>query len=437
MSGTEISLSEVAKAVEGINKAWESEKAAREEMAAEVKKFGAAYPETVEKIEKMGDEITRLNKVAEEAVLAAKRATRVVTDEHGEAVDLDAKAAAWARDVARETKAADDAKGFNADAMSEYKRAFEKLIRANMRAEVLSDGERKALSVGSQSDGGYFVSPDMSGRIVAKVFETSPVRAYASVQAISTDTLEGFYDNDEAGYGWVAELDARPATSTPQVGKWSIPVHEMYAMPKASQKLLDDAAINIEAWLSAKIADKFARAENAAFVTGDGVGKPKGFMQAAESSDLTVGVEQFDTGASGAFAAAPAGGDVFINALYGLKATYRQNATWFMNSATFAAARKLKDSNGAYVWAPGITVGQPATILGRPVATFEDMAAIAANSLSIAVGDMGAAYQIVDRIGISMLRDPYTSKPNVLFYARKRTGGDVINGEALKFIKFG
>lgn len=436
MSEHDISLQEVAKAVEGINKAWEDEKKAREEVAAEVKKFGAALPETQDKLTRLDAEIAKLHKITEEAVLAAKRASRTVTDEKGNEIDMDAKAADWARFVGKQTGMVDEAKGFNADAMGEYKRAFERLVRANMRVEMLSDAERKALSVGSQTDGGYFVDPDMTGRIVAKVYETSPVRAYASVQVISTDTLEGFYDNDEVGYGWVAELDSRAATTTPSVGKWSIPVHEMYAMPQASQKLLDDAAINIETWLSAKIADKFARAENNAFVVGDGIGKPKGFMAAAESTDLTVGVEQFDTGVSGGFAAAPAGGDVLISALYGLKAPYRQNATWFMNSSTFAAARKLKDSDGAYHWAPGIAVGQPATILGRPLATFEDMADISAGSLSIAVGDLGAAYQIVDRLGISMLRDPYSSKPYVLFYARKRTGGDVINGEALKFVKF-
>jgi len=253
---------------------------------------------------------------------------------------------------------------------------------------------------------------------------------------ISTDSLEGYYDNDEVGFGWVSELETRSETTTPSVGKWSIPVHEMYAMPKASQKVLDDSITDLEAWLDGKIADKFARAENTAFVSGSGIGQPTGFLNYPDGTDLTNSIERHNTGANGAFAAAPNGGDVLITALYDLKAQYRSNATWFMNTATMAAVRKLKDTDGAYLWSPGIAAGQPATLLGYPVATFEDMPDLATGSLSIAVGDLRQAYQVVDRMGIRMLRDPYTTKGSVLFYATKRTGGAVVNGEALKFVEF-
>jgi HK97 family phage major capsid protein len=147
-------------------------------------------------------------------------------------------------------------------------------------------------------------------------------------------------------------------------------------------------------------------------------------------------IEQVPTGVSGGFAAAPNGGDVLIDALYGLKAQYRANATWFMNRVTTKAVRKIKDSDGAYLWSPGIAAGQPASLLGYPIASFEDMPDPAADSLSIAVGDMRAAYQIVDRVGIRTLRDPYTAKPYVGFYTTKRVGGDVVNFEALKLIRF-
>lgn len=300
----------------------------------------------------------------------------------------------------------------------------------------MADTERKALSVGSDPEGGYVVYPDMSGQIVQKVFETSPMRAYASIQTISTDALEGIFDLNEASFGWVEETESRSETNTPDIGRWRIPVHEMYAFPFATQKLLDDAAIDMENWLSMKVADKFARAEADAFVNGSGVGQPRGFLTYSDGTTLPGTIEQFDTGVNGAYAAAPDGGDVLIDALYGLKAPYRANATWFMNRATTKLTRKLKDSDGAYLWSPGIAAGQPATLLGYPVAAFEDMPDPATGSLSVAVGDMRAAYQIVDRIGIRVLRDALTNKPYIGLYTVKRVGGDVVNFEAVKLVKF-
>jgi HK97 family phage major capsid protein len=262
------------------------------------------------------------------------------------------------------------------------------------------------------------------------------MRAYASVQVISSDALEGLFDLNEASSGWVAETDTRAVTNTPQLGKWRIPVHELYAKPSATQKLLDDASINMEAWLASKVAEKFARDESTAFVTGNGVARPRGFLTYANGTTLPGTIEQVKTTVNGAFAAAPSGGDVLFNALYGLKAQYRANATWFMNRTTTALVRKLKDSDSAYLWTPGIAAGQPASLLGYPTASFEDMPSPATGTLSIAVGDMREAYQIVDRIGIRTLRDPYSNKPYVEFYTTKRVGGDVVNFEALKLIDF-
>lgn len=322
-----------------------------------------------------------------------------------------------------------------------YKNAFMDYLRHRGDEKTLSPDALKALSVGSDTDGGYVVDPDTSGRVVGRVFETSPMRQYATIQTIGTDALEGLHDTDEAASGWVGETEARSETGTPTLDKWRIPVHEQYAKPKATQKLLDDASINMESWLAMKIADKLGRTENTAFVTGDGIGKPRGFTTYSDYASAGVfelgAIEQFGTGVSGDFAAAPAGGDVLIEALYGLKMQYRNNATWFMNRSTTSEVRKLKDSDGAYLWQPGIAAGQPASILGYPMASFEDMADIAANSLSIAVGDMREAYTIVDRIGIRVLRDPYSAKPYIEFYTTKRVGGDVVNFEAIKLIKFG
>lgn len=425
-------IKQAVEAVKDIQKAFEAFKETDNQRDAEIKRLGSALPETEAKMAKIEAALDAAQKKADEAVLAAKRQARFVAD--GGELDLDAKAAKWAAEASLTTKRS--VGEFTAKDMTEYKSAFERLMRVNFNLDMLGDAERKALSVGQDSAGGYFVYSDMSGRIVQRIFETSPMRAYASVQVISTDALEGYYDNDETGFGWVGELEARPVTTTPAVGKWRIPVHEMYAMPDATQQLLDDAIVPLETWLDAKIADRFARAENNAFVSGNGVDKPRGFLTLANSTDLTLGVEQIKTTVNGGFAAAPSGGDVLIDALYSLKAQYRANATWFMNRATTRLVRKLKDSDGAYLWSPGIAAGQPATVLGYPVAAFEDMPDPATGSLSIAVGDMRQAYQIVDRQGIRMLRDPYTAKPKILFYATKRTGGTVVNGEALKLIQF-
>jgi len=413
-------------AVEQINKAFEEFKQTHD---ANQQKHDAVLEAKLKKIEA---DMDAAQKIADEAVLAAKRASRVVTDASGDVVDLDAKALAWARNNMR--RRGTDVHDFGNAQLDAYKSAFQTYMRKGDQA--LSSDEIKALSVGTDPDGGYVVNPDLSGRIVMKVFETSPMRAYASVQVISTDALEGLFDLNEASSGWVGETDSRTETNTPQLGKWRIPTHELYAKPTATQKLLDDAEINMEAWLAGKVAEKFARDEATAFVTGSGIGRPRGFLTYASGTTLPGTIERFDTGVNGAFAAAPNGGDVLINALYGLKAQYRANATWFMNRATTTLTRKVKDTDGAYVWSPGIAAGQPATLLGYPVASFEDMPDPATDSLSIAVGDMREAYQIVDRIGIRTLRDPFSSKPYVEFYTTKRVGGDVVNFEAIKLIEF-
>jgi HK97 family phage major capsid protein len=421
-------------AVEAVNKAFDEFKRTNDARLAEIEKKGAADPLLDEKIARIEADLQKAQAIADEAVLAVKRQNRVVTDEKGEKIDLDAKAHAWADQNARR-RGAPFHGSYTAANLDGYKAAFDSFLRKG--EEIMGAEERKALSVGSDPDGGYVVSPDMSGRIVQKVFETSPMRAYASVQVISSDALEGLYDLNEASSGWVGETESRAETNTPQIGKWRIPVHELYAKPKATQKLLDDASINMEAWLAGKVAEKFARDESAAFVSGTGINRPRGFLTYASGTTNPGTIERIKTGVSSAFAANPDGLDKVIDALYALKAPYRANATWFMTRAVTALARKLQDNDGQYQWQPSSQAGQPATLLGYPVAAFEDMEALAANSLSMAVADMREAYQIVDRIGIRTLRDPYSAKPYVEFYTTKRVGGDVVNFEAIKLIEFG
>ena len=422
-------MKKAAEAVTEIGKAFEEFKTTNDARLKEIESKGAADIVTAEKLAKIEADITAAQKAADDAVLAQKRQSRVVTDANGNEIDLDAKAQSFARQVGYR-------EAFGADGLDAYKAAFDRFVRKD---EInLNSDERKALSVGSNPDGGYTVHPDMSGSMSKKIFDTSAMRAYASIQVIGTDSLEGVYDDDEVASGWVSETGGRAATATAQIGVWRIPVHELYAFPQITQKLLDDSAWSMENWMTEKMSLKMGRDEATAFVTGDGVGKPRGFTTYTDGTSIREQVEQIDTGVNGDFPAAPDGGDVLITALYSLKSSYRANASWFMNRSTMAATRKEKDSNGAYIWQPGIAAGQPATLLGYPVApAFEDMATYSTTgALAIAVGDMRSAYQIVERQGIRILRDNVTNKPYVGLYGVRRVGGGLINGEAIKLIKF-
>ncbi|MFZ2872320.1 phage major capsid protein [Zavarzinia sp.] len=319
--------------------------------------------------------------------------------------------------------------------------AFSTFLRKGIDHE-LPGLEKKAMSVASDPDGGYLVAAEMAERIVARLQETSPIRQIASVMTITADAVEGMLDLGEAAAGWVGESEARAETATPQIGLWRIPVHELYAEPRVSQKLLDDASFDVEAWLAQKLAEKMGRAENAAFVAGSGVGSPRGFTTYATAAVADAGrpwgtLQHVATGAAGAFAAADPG-DVLIGLTYALKAGLRAGARFVMARATAAEVRKLKDtSSGQYLWQPGLAAGSPASLLGYPVVEAEDMPAIGANSLSIAFGNFREGYAVVDRQGIRTLRDPYTAKPQVKFYTTKRVGGDVLDFDAIKLLKFG
>ncbi|WP_207779308.1 phage major capsid protein [Zavarzinia aquatilis] len=333
------------------------------------------------------------------------------------------------------------AKAGRGAAESAHAAAFSAFLRKGIDHE-LPALEKKAMSVASDPDGGYLVAAEMAERIVARLQETSPIRQIASVMTITADAVEGMLDLGETATGWVGESEARAETATPQIGLWRIPVHELYAEPRVSQKLLDDASFDVEAWLAQKLAEKMGRAENAAFVAGSGVGTPRGFITYATAATADASrpwgtLQHVPTGTSGAFAAANPG-DVLIGLTYALKAGFRAGARFVMARATAAEVRKLKDtSSGQYLWQPGLAAGSPASLLGYPVVEAEDMPAIGANSLSIAFGNFREGYAVVDRQGIRTLRDPYTAKPQVKFYTTKRVGGDVLDFDAIKLLKFG
>lgn len=325
------------------------------------------------------------------------------------------------------------------EAYAQYKSAFFKVaVGASM--ESLTADERKAMSAGSDPDGGYLLPHATAGRTLGKIYEQSTMRQLADVQTISSNDIEGILDNDEASAGWVSELGSRAETNTPTVGKWRIEAHEMYAMPKASQRILDDAATNVEAWLAGKIADKFARVEGAAFWTGTGVGQPKGLASydtaaTGDGSRAWGTFEHVVTGANGAFHTTKA--DPLQDLIGAFKDQYLQNASFCMRREVRTDIRKMKEATSdRYLWEPSVQAGQPDRLLGYPVRIDQYMPAKATGSLSLAFGDFKQAYLIVDRMGIRTLRDPYTAKPWVLFYSTKRTGGGAQNTEAVKFLKF-
>lgn len=314
----------------------------------------------------------------------------------------------------------------------EYKKAFDAFLRVNGRENDLPENHRKALSVGNQSDGGFAVTPYMSNRIITRLYETSPVRALAGNENITSDAYEALVDRfDTTSSGWEgSETQAGSETSTPKMGKLRIPVHVQFARPRATQQLLEDAGINVEDWLSRKVTDKLSREEATAFVKGDGISKPRGFLTYDHGTDWGK-IEQVNLGAAGALTA-----DGFIRLKYSLKEDYINRGTWLMNRTTVAAAMQLKDGSGAYIWKPSVIQNDPSSsLLGAPIRMATDMPGVAANALALAYADWQEAYLIVDRLGITVIRDPYTHKPFVEFYFRKRLGADVVNFEAIKIGK--
>ena len=322
-------------------------------------------------------------------------------------------------------------------AILQTKAAFEGYVRRGDASRMMGV-EGKALSAGTAADGGYLVPPETEAAVNRALKAISPIRAIASVRQVSGNIYKKPFATTGAGTGWVGEMAARPQTATPTLAELSFPTMELYAMPAATQTLLDDAAVNIDQWIAEEVRLAFASQEGQAFVTGDGINKPKGFLAydtIANASWEHGKLGFLATGVAGAFPASNPS-DKLIDLAYAVKAGYRANGSYVMNRSTQAAVRKMKDADGQYLWQPAAQPGGTSTLMGFPVVESEDMPDIAANSLSVAFGDFQRGYLIVDRIGISVLRDPYSAKPYVLFYTTKRVGGGVQDFEAIKLLKF-
>ena len=326
------------------------------------------------------------------------------------------------------------------DTSAPHQKAFNAYLRTGdddaLRGVSL---EGKALNTAVAAEGGYLVDPQTADHVASVLRASASIRSIASVVQVEASAYDVLVDHTDIGSGWASETAEVTETATPAIERISIPLHELSALPKASQRLLDDVAFDIEGWLASRIADKFARAEADAFVDGDGVDKPKGFLTypLVDDSAWTWGnLGYVATGTDGDFDANdPA--DVIVDLVYALDAQYRPNATFVMNSKTAGAVRKMKDKDGRFLWSDGLAAAEPARLMGYPVLIAEDMPDIASDAAAIAFGDFSRGYTIAERPDLRILRDPFSAKPHVLFYATKRVGGDISDFAAIKVLKFG
>ncbi len=394
-----MTLETITNQVHQLGNAWENFKQVNDTRLAEIEKKGAADPLYLEHLSKIGAALDHHK----------NRIDAIETADSRPITEIGAKAS-----VAEH---------------GEYKAALRNYLRKGMEAG-LESLELKSLSVGTPADGGYLVTPQMSEQIIQIVQDASPLRSLATVTEISSDSLDVIEDDDVMAATWAGETGTRDDTTTAQIGKQNIPTFEMYSQPKATQKLVDDAAIDIESWVAQKVGEQFARLESAAFFGGNGTSQPKGLLTYTAGTAFGQ-IEQIDSGTDGVVTA-----DGLVELYYALKDEYAKNATFLMRRSVIQSVRLLKESStDQYIWQPGLAQGTPDSLLGVPVREAADVPAAANDALSVAIGDFKRAYQIVDRAGVRILRDPFTSKPFIRYYTTKRVGGEVVNTEAVKLLK--
>ncbi len=399
---------EVVEAFDEFMMAFEAFKEANDERLAQIESRVDADVVTTEKMERINRALDEHKRLVDSLVLKSRRPA--LSGERGE-TSLSAL---------------------------QHKAAFDGYVRHGAETQLRAL-EAKAMSVASDADGGYLV-PDETEREIGRLLsQASPIRAIAGVREISASVYKKPFAVTGPATGWVGETAVRPETDTGTLAELTFPAMELYAMPAATQTLLDDSAVDIDAWIAGEVQVAFAEQEGAAFVAGDGTNKPKGFLAyatVAESSWSWGNLGYVATGVAGAFPASDPS-DVLIDLVYALKAGYRQNATWVMSRRTQGEIRKIKDADGNYIWQPAAQAGGTASLLNFPVAEAEDMPDIGTDELAIAFGDFRRGYLVVDRLGVRILRDPYSAKPYVLFYTTKRVGGGVQDFDAIKLMKFG
>ncbi|WBC28281.1 major head protein [Desulfofustis phage LS06-2018-MD02] len=329
------------------------------------------------------------------------------------------------------------------DEQMEHKKVFESWFRKGAGEEGLGEIQKKALSVGTDPDGGYTVPVQMETAIDRVITEISEMRRIARVVQVSTASYKKRVSMGGASSGWVGEQSARPNTSTPTLDVLEYPVMELYANPSATQSILDDSAISIDQWLADEVSIEFAVQEGSAFVNGNGAAKPRGFLtyDTVLNDNWEWGkLGKVITGVDGDWAdsSSDPGAETtnIVDLVYSLKPVFRRNARFTMNRKTVSTIMKLRDAEGRQLWSSGLREGQPDRLLGYPIYEMEDMPDIGSDAYAIAFGDFQRGYIIVDRIGVRVLRDPFSAKPYVQFYTTKRVGGGIGHYEAIKLLQF-
>lgn len=318
--------------------------------------------------------------------------------------------------------------------VAEHKGAFELFVRKG-KDDGLAELEQKAMQIGSDPDGGYAVPEELDRNIISSLRDEVVMRQECNVVSVGTPSYKRLVNKGGTSSGWVGETDARPETSTSKIGIVEPVWGEIYGNPAATQTMLDDAFFNVEQFITGELTIEFAEQEEAAFTNGDGSKKPKGLL--AYGSDDKADKDREWGKLQHLLLKKPdeLTADEVMQLVYTLRKPYRNGAKFMMNNSTLFKVRTLKDSQGNYLWQPGLQLGQPSALLGYGIAENEQFADMAAGAAPLAFGNFKRCYTILDRIGIRMLRDPYTNKPFVHFYTTKRVGSMMVDSNAVKLLK--
>lgn len=399
-------MEEIKKLIEAMGKAFEEFKAQNDSRIKAIETKGHAPADLVEKVEKINADISNIAAMKKQLETLETAIARASFGGGG---------GGQAKEAALKAK------------------AFSHLMRRGS-AEIKDMEIQAAASTLSDPDGGFTVPEEVDAAIDRVAGTIQAMRRLATVRAISTDTYKKLVNQGGATSGWVAEKAARTETNTPTLAEIAINTKELYAMPYATQQLLDDSRIDIGAWLAEEVSVEFTEEEGAAFISGNGVEKPKGIDAYTKIANASYAWGKIGFITSG-HASLLNNADKLIDVQHALKPVYRNGAAWLMADSTMQVIRKFKDGEGNYLWRPGLLADAPDTLLGKPVEYDDNVAAIGANTFPVKYGNFKRAYLIIDRLGTRVLRDPYTAKPYVAFYTTKRVGGGIVMYEAIKEIK--
>lgn len=399
---------ELKETIQALGKAFDAFKAENDARLKEIEKKGAADPLLTEKVDKINADIAQISALKKQ-------------------LDTLETAVAQGQFPGGGKNELDRVKAQHKDAFAKF---FRKGAEGGLRDLEIQAG----LSTLSDPDGGFLVPEDYEQAIDRVALSVSAMRRLATVRTIGTDTYKKLVNQGGASSGWVGEKGARAETNTPTLTEIAINTKELYAMPATTQTLLDDSRVDIAGWLADEVSIEFSEQESEAFINGNGVEQPKGiaaYAMAANSSYVWGKVGYITSGNASLVNDL----DKLIDLQHALKPVYRNGAAWLMNDATLATIRKMKDGDGNYIWVPGLKDGAPDTLLGKPVEIDDNVDDIGNGKYPIFFANFKRAYLIIDRQGVRVLRDPYTSKPYVLFYTTKRVGGGIVMYEAIKALK--